>query len=120
MSVFDGDAPDLDLGSGHSLFWITVPDVEWAAGEHFGAHIRHPVGPHPHGGTDEFWGTGWCVGGITFDTPQAQAWHAEKNSSGGPFVAWQVQSWDPLTISPSVLCDCGDHGFIRDGKWVSA
>lgn len=27
---------------------------------------------------------------------------------------------DPLTVSPSVLCpDCGDHGFVRCGSWVS-
>jgi hypothetical protein len=30
-------------------------------------------------------------------------------------------SQDPITISPSLLClSCGDHGFIRDGKWVPA
>jgi len=34
---------------------------------------------------------------------------------------WTVESWFPLTLSPSILClRCGDHGFIRDGKWVSA
>jgi hypothetical protein len=28
---------------------------------------------------------------------------------------------DPLTVSPSILClDCGLHGFIRDGRWISA
>lgn len=27
---------------------------------------------------------------------------------------------DPLTIEPSILCpDCGTHGFIRNGRWVS-
>ncbi len=32
-----------------------------------------------------------------------------------------VVTADPLTISPSILCpDCGDHGFVRDGTWVSA
>ena len=34
---------------------------------------------------------------------------------------WQVDSWDPLTLSPSVLCrSCGNHGFVREGKWVPA
>jgi hypothetical protein len=48
---------------------------------------------------------------------------------------WQVQTWEPLTISPSLLCkmprfgpdnkaipgtECGDHGFIRGGRWVRA
>lgn len=27
----------------------------------------------------------------------------------------------PLTLSPSVLCPrCGDHGWVRDGKWIPA
>lgn len=39
---------------------------------------------------------------------------------------WTVESIDPLTISPSVLCrgedgDCGGtHGFIRHGRWEAA
>jgi hypothetical protein len=29
---------------------------------------------------------------------------------------------DPLHVEPSVLCPagCGDHGFIREGRWVGA
>jgi hypothetical protein len=35
--------------------------------------------------------------------------------------SWAVESEDPLTLSPSVLCTtCGHHGFIREGKWVPA
>lgn len=35
--------------------------------------------------------------------------------------SWIVESVEPLTLSPSVLCTtCGHHGFIRDGKWVPA
>jgi len=27
---------------------------------------------------------------------------------------------DPLTVTPSILCpDCGLHGFITEGRWVS-
>ena len=34
---------------------------------------------------------------------------------------WKVESDDPLTLSPSLLCSaCGDHGFVRNGKWVRA
>ena len=33
---------------------------------------------------------------------------------------YDTVEWEPLTISPSVLCQCGDHGFIRNGKWVVA
>lgn len=33
----------------------------------------------------------------------------------------QVVSRHPWTITPSILCpDCGTHGFVRDGQWVSA
>jgi hypothetical protein len=35
--------------------------------------------------------------------------------------SWQLVAVEPLHIEPSVLCTaCGDHGFIRDGKWVPA
>ena len=41
-----------------------------------------------------------------------------------PFVgekAWDLVSREPLTLSPSINClDCGCHGFIQSGKWVSA
>ena len=31
-----------------------------------------------------------------------------------------VESTDPLTISPSILCpDCGLHGYVRSNRWVS-
>lgn len=34
---------------------------------------------------------------------------------------WTLVSENPLTLAPSLLCTvCGDHGFIRDGKWVPA
>jgi hypothetical protein len=34
----------------------------------------------------------------------------------------RLVSEEPLTIKPSVLCPigCGDHGYIRDGRWVTA
>ena len=99
----------LDLGDGHRLiyhFWAPdrelnplyadLPDVE-----RFGASIEHrsPAGVQH-------------VGGITFDGPVQR-----QVSNGRAF--WQVEQWDPLTISPSILCSCGDHGWIRDGRWVS-
>lgn len=38
-------------------------------------------------------------------------------------VGWTVDNWDldHFTLSPSVQCtNCGDHGYIRDGRWVPA
>lgn len=53
-----------------------------------------------------------CDGAIRFDSPAARAL--------GQAPLWTVESWEPLTISPSLLCHCGDHGFIRNGQWVPA
>lgn len=34
---------------------------------------------------------------------------------------WKVEQDDPLTLSPSIVCSCkGQHGFVRDGKYVPA
>ena len=34
---------------------------------------------------------------------------------------WSLVSSEPLTISPSILCNrCQVHGFITDGVWVTA
>lgn len=39
----------------------------------------------------------------------------------GERAVWQVVSMEPLHLEPSLLCmNCGDHGFIREGKWVAA
>jgi hypothetical protein len=52
-------------------------------------------------------------GAILFDIPQ--------NADVPGRALWQVVNLEPLTLSPSLLCQlCGDHGFIRDGRWVAA
>jgi hypothetical protein len=34
---------------------------------------------------------------------------------------WTLEAEDPPTVSPSVLCTaCGDHGFVRAGRWINA
>jgi hypothetical protein len=44
---------------------------------------------------------------------------ADVDSSGRP--AWRVLSEDPLTLDPSVKCTaCGNHGWIRNGRWEPA
>lgn len=30
---------------------------------------------------------------------------------------WEVKSLDPLHLEPSLLCGCGNHGWIRNGRW---
>lgn len=55
----------------------------------------------------------WCAGFCTFA--------GDVQREVAPLATtWDVVSWDPLTITPSVLCSCGDHGFIREGRWARA
>ena len=55
-----------------------------------------------------------CASGCTIDTPTARQIEPGQQM-------WTLESLDPLTISPSLLCLlCGDHGFIRNGRWVPA
>jgi hypothetical protein len=58
-------------------------------------------------------GNGRCAGGGWLDLPGvAEAF------PGAP--RWTVEAWEPLTLSPSLLCGCGHHGFVRNGAWVPA
>jgi hypothetical protein len=107
-----GRVPELELGLRH-FAWKTawnpdranpkyrhVPNVEW-----WGLILAHPDGRAPEL---------VCYSGVTFDTSIARAVVPAKG-------LWTVESWSPLTLSPSILCRlCGDHGFIRAGKWVPA
>lgn len=76
-----------------------------------------------HTGPDECaknpnWCSPRCEGGVIFDgTPESQYHSADSK--------WQVQSLDPLSISPSIFMNpdkggCGLHGFITDGRWRDA
>ncbi len=49
---------------------------------------------------------------ITFDSPEARRIFPNH-------AFWTVHAWEPMTLTPSVLCSCGWHGFITDGKWRS-
>lgn len=111
----DAAGPDagewLDLGDDHALQFIQwapdrdlnpryadMPDVE-----RYAAHERHKA---PSGRA--------CMGFITFDGEVAREISPD-------IPKWTVESWEPLTLSPSLLCRaCGDHGFIRAGRWVRA
>lgn len=110
----------IDLGDDHWFTWIAwapdrdlnpqyadVPDVD-----RWGAMIWH------RRANGEM-----CHGAVAFDTPEVRAVIGceERN-------VWRVVAWEPLTIEPSVLCSfplddggtCGDHGYVRAGRWVRA
>lgn len=56
----------------------------------------------------------WCGGCALFDLPEVREHYS-------PHAVWQVESYEPLTLSPSLLCrTCGRHGHIRGGVWVPA
>jgi hypothetical protein len=121
--------PDIDLGDGHYLTfnrwapddlpgnraWLGIPLGPLPVVERWGATVRH----YRPGGT-------LCESAITFDGE----WQRRLCE---PQELWAVQSWEPLTVTPSLLCrapvlgpdgekvgECGDHGFISNGKWVRA
>lgn len=81
--------------------WATEGDEEviWLDGDH--ALIWYNKGKgafYWHRKSDG----NWCVGSFRI----GKQW-------------WQMEQEDPLTLLPSLLCyACGDHGWIRDGKWV--
>lgn len=109
---FDGPA-DVDLGGGRLLWFVGwspdrelnpqyrgVPDVD-----RWGAQYSHPDAREP---------SRECGGFVTFDGEAQRAVHPNVPK-------WTVESMEPLTLSPSLLCTvCGDHGFIRGGRWVAA
>lgn len=108
---------DLDLGDNHLLHYVgwhpdrdinpqyaDMPDIDRCGASVF--HLNQFGKP--------------CHGVIYFDTPEVN-----RVFPGGH--VWQVTSWDPLTLMPSLLCrfvnrktgaQCNDHGFIQCGRWV--
>lgn len=44
----------------------------------------------------------------------------EGHAAFVPGANHELVSREPLTIMPSLLCHCGEHGWIRDGKWIPA
>lgn len=60
----------------------------------------------------------WCRGWVPF---RGSKWSMLFEGRGSEYQCWDVSQRDPLTLSPSILCRaCGNHGFIRNGKWEKA
>lgn len=86
--------PDLDLGDGHSLRW-----VENSIGKRIGAIIAHERDDD----ADCI-----CEGTVWFDGSHTANWTLEAAADGA------------VTLSPSIACHCGDHGWVRSSRWVRA
>lgn len=111
MDSIPGESDPVDLGHGHTLRWAgwypdrelnphraDLPDVE-----RYCALVEHRT---PDGRE--------CLSAATL-AGEVQA----RIEPGKPM--WDVVSWEPLTLSPSLLCRlCGDHGWVREGRWVPA
>lgn len=89
----DFPPPDaIDIGDGHFILKVVDADGVWIGIDEI----------HKNAAGD------WCGGWVPFS-------HANSRQP-----AWNVDSAEPLTLSPSLLCDCGSHGFIRAGRWIAA
>lgn len=94
----------IDIGHDH-LILPTVQQIDPDA-EIDGEQPTEPAGwliAHRTPGGD------WCCGSV--NRPESRAHLVDKHA------AWTVESEDPLTLSPSIMCSCGDHGYIREGHW---
>lgn len=90
-----------DIGGGHKIKFTSFKDDQYA-----GLRDKHL---RPDNGQE-------CEGFITIAGGE---W--AKEFEGHDIEKWVMESKEPLTLSPSLLCRiCGDHGFIRQGKWVKA
>lgn len=80
----------IDIGHGHSIEYFVNPET----GERYGLTLWHPRPGGGECGCSVFW-------------------------AGRAAPIWRATSIEPLTLEPSVQClQCGDHGFIREGRWV--
>ena len=97
-TTYEGREDEFDLGGGSSFRWLSDH------GQIVGLIEHHPK---PEDGPGYY-----CGGYVRWDAHE-KAKH--QLVSGGP------GDEEHLTLSPSLLCrTCGNHGFIRDGKWVTA
>lgn len=101
----------IDIGHGHTLrFFGWHPNRELNPQYADVADIERCTAEVAHAAPDG----SPCASAAGLDSPEARRVFPARE-------LWTVEAWDPLTLSPSLLCmRCGDHGFIRAGKWVPA
>lgn len=99
-----------DIGHG-----VRIEFTGHAEYERVGLLVEHPRGDggwyaqHPPEDPSEP-----CMSSALFDLSHVREHFPDQNF-------WTVESFEPLTLSPSLLCRlCGHHGFIREGRWIPA
>lgn len=112
----------VDLGDNHWLKFVRWdPDFSIEGNRALWGQHENIIKAHPLCGANVIHRcsteTGFHSGAIHFRTPATALWDRREADH-----CWEVQSWQPLTLSPSLLshCACKDHGFIREGRWVRA
>lgn len=104
------DLSGYDLGGGHSFVWL------YAGGEAAPGQLIGLIEHHPNRRVEGHRDAALCGGYI--------AWIDDPHS--GTVAKHQLVAGEPggerhLTVHPSLLCPrCGNHGFIRKGRWVDA
>lgn len=100
------DALDHDLGGGVTASWIEKDGV-----------IVGLIEEHDHVET---------IDGVVQPSRRNMGWVPFRGLAIDTGTAWDITAgtagvWDGLTLSPSIACKtCPNHGWIRDGRWVSA
>lgn len=97
--------PDLWLDDNNAVQFIRWKDDP----KPYMANWFHAPGSQRRASDDR----GWCMGGFQWRIPGPD--YPTQNQG-----LWTLDAWEPLTLSPSLLCSCGAHGFIREGHWISA
>jgi hypothetical protein len=94
-----------DLGKGYIAYPLGDPE------DPLGVELDGPAGSNcsHEGGHDGV--KGRCSGTVWFEGRSLEG----PNQTG---AEWIVEQEDPLTLSPSIECDCGfQHSYIVDGRW---
>jgi hypothetical protein len=100
LDLANAECGAIDLGGGHWARLFQANEIDSA-----GFFYVHPAAGGNHVPEGEP-----CAGSVTFDLPGADPKRAR----------WQLLSLEPLHVEPSILCSCGRHGFVRNGKWEEA
>lgn len=51
------------------------------------------------------------------NTPETRALRSPGTQAR---AMWEVVKRDPLSLAPQIVCECGEVGWLRNGKWVPA
>jgi hypothetical protein len=103
----------LDLGNDHWIDWCIAGDGD---DTRVGVIVWHTLPP----GAPDHLGNGMCACGPSWAPTNWQLDHPDRFERSHSRWTLHGAADEHLTLSPSILCSCGDHGFIQGGKWVRA